>query len=236
MRTDKFLADSLLISRSEARELIKRRLVSREGVIIKDFGCDIKYGECLLCEGVTLFCREFIYLIMNKPAGFVCENGVKDSVFELIPVGLRKKGLSTVGRLDKDTEGLLLISDDGDFIHKIISPKKHIEKEYFVRLRDKIEIKTDIKEKFTAGIITNDFIAKPAEIEFTENEHEVFLTITEGKFHQIKKMFLALDNEVIYLKRTKSGNLKLPEDLPSGQVRELTEAEKQAIFEHQDER
>jgi 16S rRNA pseudouridine516 synthase len=219
MRIDKFLADNLCISREAAKELIKRREVSRGGVAFRLFDEKISEGDIISIDGREIVFTKNIYILLNKPAGLICENRKDDSgtVFSCLPPELRRKGLSTAGRLDKDTEGLLIITDDGDFIHRIISPKNHVPKEYFAALRD--PVRSDYEKSLSEGIaIDGGEVCKPAKIRFTGNENEVFLTVYEGKFHQVKRMFESLGNEVVFLKRTRCGNLILPETLPVGSV------------------
>jgi 16S rRNA pseudouridine516 synthase len=218
MRLDKYVAVAAGVSRSTAAALIKNGRVTET-----DSG--------VFLDGVLLSYREHVYIVMNKPAGLVCENGRPDSVFSLLPEKIRRrKGLSVCGRLDRDTEGLLFISDDGDFVHRIISPKKHLGKRYFVRLSVPAK-ETDIT-LFADGLaIDGGDICKPAKLERTDNPCEVYVTITEGMYHQIKRMFHAVGNGVLYLKRVQTGSLTLPEDLRTGSFRELTESEIALIFD-----
>ncbi|MDR0992406.1 MAG: rRNA pseudouridine synthase [Ruminococcus sp.] len=217
MRIDKFLADNLCISREQAKEMIKRREVFRGGVSVRLFDEKINEGDIIRVGEREIVFQKNIYILLNKPAGLLCENRKtpEGTVFSCIPETLMRKNLSTAGRLDKDTEGLLIITDDGDFIHRIISPKNHVPKEYFARLAKPAE-KT-YESALAAGItIDGGEVCKPAEIRFTDKNDEVFLAVYEGKFHQVKRMFAALGNEVIFLRRTKCGELALPEKLPVG--------------------
>jgi 16S rRNA pseudouridine516 synthase len=223
MRIDKFLADNLLISREAAKELIKRREVTRGGVAVRLFDEKVSEGDVICVSGREIVFSKNVYIMLNKPAGLICENRKTPdgTVFSCIPGEMRRKNLSTAGRLDKDTEGLLVITDDGDFIHKIISPKNHIPKEYFTRLIKPAEgfYEAALGEGIT---IDGGEICKPAQIRFTDNAFEVYLTVYEGKFHQVKRMFAALDNEVVFLRRTKCGELALPENLPVGCAKLMT--------------
>jgi 16S rRNA pseudouridine516 synthase len=223
MRLDKFLADNLCISREQAKEMIKRRTVLINDTVVRLFDIKVSEGDKITADGREIIYTKHIYLLLNKPAGLVCENRktADGTVFSCIPENLRRKNLSVCGRLDKDTEGLLIITDDGDFVHKIISPKNHIEKTYFARLRDAAN--ADYTEKLAAGLtIDGGEICKSAKIEYTEIENEVYITISEGKYHQIKRMFLSLGNEVTFLRRVKCGGLTLPENLPIGGIQVLT--------------
>jgi 16S rRNA pseudouridine516 synthase len=219
MRIDKFLADNLCISREQAKELIKRRTVSVNGTVTRLFDDKISEGDVVNADGREIVFTKHIYLVMNKPAGLVCENRKTPdgTVFSAVPENLRRKNLSVCGRLDKDTEGLLVITDDGDFIHKIISPKNHVEKTYFVRLKNAADL--SYADKLSAGVeIDGGEVCKPAKIEFTNNTKEVYITISEGKYHQVKRMFISLENEVVYLKRIRCGDFSLPDNLPIGGV------------------
>jgi 16S rRNA pseudouridine516 synthase len=223
MRIDKFLADNLCISREQAKEMIKRRCVFLRGAAVLRFDEKVSEGDTVTADGREIVYTKHIYLLLNKPAGLICEKRKEDAgtVFSCIPENLRRKNLSVCGRLDKDTEGLLVITDDGDFIHKIISPKNHIEKTYFVKLR--APVSPDYEKKLAAGLtIDGGEVCKSAKILFTENKEEVYITISEGKYHQVKRMFLTLGNEVIFLRRIKCGDLVLPENLPIGGVKVLT--------------
>jgi 16S rRNA pseudouridine516 synthase len=216
MRLERFVALTVGVSRKAAAAFIKDgRVVERDGRVFFD--------------GKELLYKENIYIIMNKSAGYVCENGRENSVFSLLPKTYSKRNLSVCGRLDKDTEGLLLISDDGDFVHRIISPKKHLKKRYFVRLQN--PAKLDYQKAFADGLaIDNNDVCKPAELTISDNKYEVYVTLTEGKYHQIKRMFAAVNNEVTYLKRIQTGGLLLPESLSPGSSRELTDDEIKLIF------
>jgi 16S rRNA pseudouridine516 synthase len=223
MRIDKFLADNLCISREQAKELIKRREVLRGGEPVRLFDEKVSKGDVICVSGREIVFAKNVYIMLNKPAGLICENRKTPdgTVFSCIPEELLRKNLSTAGRLDKDTEGLLIITDDGDFIHRIISPKNHVPKEYFARLKNPSE-KT-YEKIFREGVtIDGNKVCKPAEIRFTEKADEVYLTVYEGKFHQVKRMFEAVGNEVVFLKRTKCGELVLPENLPIGCVKLMT--------------
>lgn len=168
---------------------------------------------------------------MNKPQGVITstEKGKTKTVMDVFKESSidcpRFNELSPVGRLDKDTEGLLLITNDGELNHKLLSPKNHVDKVYYAELR-KAPKSSDI-EAFESGLDLGDFTAKPAKLEIIENESKFSakITISEGKFHQIKRMFEAIDNEVTYLKRLLVGSLVLDESLKHGEVRELTEEE-----------
>jgi 16S rRNA pseudouridine516 synthase len=216
MRLDKFVSVAAGVSRSTAASLIHSGRVKET-----DAG--------VFLDGALLNFREHLYIIMNKPSGVVCENGRADSVFTLLPRNLSRKGLSVCGRLDKDTEGLLLLSDDGDFVHRIISPKKQHKKRYFARLAAPVK-ESDITAFFAGLALDGGDCCKPAVLEMTDVPGEIFVTLTEGMYHQVKRMFHAVGNEVLYLKRVQTGGFALPEDLNPGESRELTENEISLIF------
>ncbi|MDR0974992.1 MAG: rRNA pseudouridine synthase [Ruminococcus sp.] len=228
MRLDKFITYAGL-SRSEAAAAIKAGRVAIDSIIAKNPAEKVSNSALVMLDGAVVDGSEFVYLLMNKPAGYVCEANRPDSVFTLLPKIYAKRKLSVCGRLDKDTEGMLLISDDGDFVHRIISPAKHLPKVYFVRLQYAVT-ESDIRG-FESGLeIDGGDICRPAKIQTTVVPEEAFVTISEGMYHQIKRMFLAVKNEVLYLSRVRTGSLSLPADLPRGETIRLTPEETARIF------
>ena len=167
--------------------------------------------------------------MLNKPSGVISatEDKRHKTVIDILENNYRTYDIFPVGRLDIDTEGLLLLTNDGQLSHNLLSPNKHVDKKYYVEL--KTEITEEMIEKLENGIkLEENFITKNAKIEMLKNENnlkKVFITITEGKFHQVKRMFKAVNNEVLYLKRVQMGNLKLDKKLSLGEYRELTENE-----------
>lgn len=233
-RLDKFLSNQMNISRADAKELIKKRLVTVNGDNAKLFDMKIDpERDAVSAEGEKITYREYIYIMLNKPAGVVCatKDNLSDTVLELIPEELRREGLFPAGRLDKDTVGFVLITDDGAFAHEILSPKKHVEKKYFVVLEKNI---TEYDIELLKSGITIDGGEKclPAEAETAENPNEILLTLKEGKYHQIKRMAEALDNKVLYLKRISIGGLVLDGALKEGECREITAEELDALKKH----
>jgi 16S rRNA pseudouridine516 synthase len=227
MRLDKYVTYAGL-SRSEAATAVRSGRVCVGGVVAKNPALKIT-DEAITLDGVTVDGSEFVYLLLNKPAGYVCENSRPDSVFNLVPEKYSRRKLSVCGRLDKDTEGFLLLSDDGDFVHRIISPAKHLPKTYLVRTLSHLS-DADI-DKLTGGIaIDGGDICKPCECTRSDAKNEYFLTITEGMYHQIKRMINAVENEVVYLKRIKTGGLSLPDDLTPGETLRLSNSEILRIF------
>lgn len=226
-RLDKFLSTQLGITRSEAKELIKRRVVTVGGTVAKLFDMKIDPEKDIVCsEGKEITYRKHIYIMMNKPQGVVCstKDGESKTVLELLPDSIRREGLFPAGRLDKDTEGFVFITDDGVLAHNFLSPKHHVDKTYFARL-EKPADESDVKA-FESGMeIDGGDVCKPARLEILDDPHEVLITIHEGMYHQIKRMAQARDNKVLYLKRISIGGVKLDESLALGEWREMLHKE-----------
>lgn len=231
MRLDKFLSGQLNISRAGAKELIKKRLVTVNGGTAKLYDMKIDAAADTVCsEGVQLTYRKHVYIMLNKPAGVVCatRDRLSDTVLELIPAEMRRKNLFPAGRLDKDTVGFVLITDDGEFAHNMLSPKKHVDKRYFAALEKPAG--PEDAELFASGIVLNGMEkCLPAKLEITEDPKEVYITLREGKYHQIKRMAEAAGNKVVYLKRVSIGGLALDESLNEGECREISRAELELI-------
>ncbi|MBR7090252.1 MAG: rRNA pseudouridine synthase [Lachnospiraceae bacterium] len=224
MRIDKFLADNSIGTRKEIKTFIKAGRVLANGEPVNDPGMHIDPDtDGISFDGRTLEYEKFHYYMLNKPAGTVSSTreGASVTVVELL-ADEGVKNLSPVGRLDKDTEGLLLLTDDGELLHDLISPKKHVGKEYLV-ITEKPVSDEDIG-KLEAGVdIGDDKPTLPAKAEMKDDG--LHLTITEGRFHQVKRMLEAVDNKVTYLKRLKMGELVLDPALKGGEYRKLTAAE-----------
>ncbi|MBO4693299.1 MAG: rRNA pseudouridine synthase [Clostridia bacterium] len=221
-RIDKFLSNQLLLSRNEIRTGIKKGYAAVNGNISKDFSqiIDPRKDEITYC-GKKVDYKKYVYIMLNKPAGVLSASSDKNrkTVLDLVPGSLRRKGLSVVGRLDKDTTGLLLMTDDGGFAHKCISPKSKIEKSYIVELD--CDINADIIGLFKKGVVLADgYKCRPAVLQKLENRI-VRVIITEGKYHQIKRMFGAVSIGVNRLHRERIGSLCLPENLASGECVEV---------------
>lgn len=225
LRLDKFLSDQLNISRNDAKELIKKRLVTVSGETAKLYGMKIDpVSDPVVSEGVPVKYRKYIYIMLNKPQGVVCavKDNLSPAVIELIPPELRRKGLAPAGRLDKDTEGFVFITNDGAMTHRVISPSSHVKKRYYAELES--EADDSYIEKFRGGlVISGDEKCLPAEIEILPDRRKVYITVSEGKFHQVKRMAQAVGNNVVYLKRLSIGGLELDPALPLGECRELDE-------------
>lgn len=225
MRLDKFLCQAGGVTRSEAKQLLKKGLVTVNGQVEKNGDGKIdETADAVTLRGRLLSYEEYHYYLLHKPAGVITatEDKKEKTVLDLLK-GVDTKGLFPVGRLDKDTEGLLLITDNGELSHKLLSPKKHVNKTYLVKLRQNIS--AEDAAKLENGVdIGDDAPTLPAVVEIL-SEKEILLTIREGRFHQVKRMLTAVENEVLYLKRLTMGPLSLPEDLPLGDFRPLAKEE-----------
>ena len=225
MRLDKFLSESTPFSRKEIKILAGKGKISINGIIVKKSDFSVNENDIIEVNGEKVSYRKFIYLMMNKPAGYLSATwDHKDPVVvDLLTEEYKHYEPFPAGRLDKDTEGLLLLTNDGQFDHAVTSPRKNVFKRYFARLNQPVE-QADI-QTFQAGMDLGDFVAKPAKLELTENPCEVFIEIAEGKFHQVKRMCEKVGKTVIYLKRISIGEIQLDPALEPGKVRELTPEE-----------
>lgn len=227
MRLDRFLTETGGCTRSEAKSYIKAGKVTVDGTIIKRPELKIDENANIVClNQKEIKYNKYEYYMLNKPAGVVSatSDGRDKTVVSLIDSN--RKDIFPVGRLDKDTEGLLLITNNGELAHNLLSPKKHVDKMYYARISGCVT--DEIVSLFAEGLkISNDFTALPAELKIIKSDEisEVYVTIREGKFHQIKRMFIAVGMEVIYLKRISMKNLVLDESLAPGEYRELKEDE-----------
>ena len=227
MRLDKYLSDMGAGTRSELKKEIRRNGVSIDGMIIKDPGFSVDTSSHVVFRGSAVTYEEFVYYMLNKPAGVISasEDDREPTVVDLI-TELKRKDLFPVGRLDRDTEGLLLITNDGALAHSLLSPKHHVDKVYYAKVSG-ILSGSDI-DLFRDGLVLTDGLeCLPAELEILsvsdeEYTSEAQITIREGKFHQIKRMFSSIGAEVIYLKRLSMGPLTLDPDLAPGEYRRLT--------------
>lgn len=226
IRLDKFLTDMGCGTRSIIKNLVRKGKVSVNGEIIKKPEIKINEDEdVVLLDGEKIKYNRYEYFMLNKPDGYVSATTDRNekTVLDLLKAEDRRKDLFPVGRLDKDTEGLLVISNDGEMAHKILSPKNHIAKTYYVKVNGRIE--NGHIEIFEKGIdIGEKNITKPGILKIikTGDVSEAELTIYEGKFHQVKRMFEAVGMKVVYLKRIKMGTLGLDETLKPGEYRRLT--------------
>lgn len=231
-RLDKILASQGSSSRKEVKEMIKKGRVAVNGVTVCDSSVKISEDDSVTLDGAELILKKHIYLMLNKPQGVVSASDSKSdkTVIDIVPDKFYRSGLFPAGRLDKDTVGFVLITDDGDFAHRILSPKNHVVKTYEARLERKL---TDSQKNLIQnGIVLSDgTTCKESRVKILEdgNNPLVEIQICEGKYHQIKRMFAAAGNKVVYLKRTKIGTLPLDKTLSEGQCREITPEELEKI-------
>lgn len=223
MRIDKFIADSTSLSRKESAKTIKSGNVAVNNIIIKDVSYKINTDNDLVAlYGNPLIYKENYYIMMNKPQGYlsVTEDKRDKTVMELLSSELPLSKIFPAGRLDKDTEGFLFLTTDGQMGHKITGPKNHVPKKYFVTLD--LPLDNKLIELFKDGVILeNGEECKSAILEIID-DYNCYLTLTEGKFHQVKRMFAMFDLTVTYLKRIMIGNLYMDSSLKLGEYRELT--------------
>lgn len=229
MRLDKFLAEVGLGSRKEVKQLIKKGQISVNQKIEKSDKKQIDPEKDQVdYQGEILHYQEFYYYLLHKPAGVVSatEDKHDQTVMDLFSQSDYRNDLFPVGRLDKDTEGLLLITNDGKLAHDLLSPKKHVEKEYFAEVQGVMT--AEDQQRFVDGFLLDGERTLPAELlidEVTENKSKVRIILHEGKFHQVKRMVKACGKEVTYLKRIRMGKLLLTKELVKGAYRSLTEDE-----------
>ncbi|EAF1520162.1 rRNA pseudouridine synthase [Listeria monocytogenes] len=226
MRLDKLLSHTGFGSRKEVKPLLKSGAVVVNGTIQKDSKTQVNPDkDQITVHGTPVVYQEFVYFMLHKPQNVVSatEDNVSETVIDLLAQEDTLTDPFPVGRLDKDTEGLLIITNDGTLAHNLLSPKKHIDKTYYAKIDGDVTA-ADV-EAFAAGIELDDgYTCKPASLEII-TPNEIYVTIQEGKFHQVKRMFAARGKTVSYLKRISMGNLQLDESLELGEYRPLTEAE-----------
>lgn len=221
MRLDKFISESTAYSRKDIKALIKKKMITVNGNIAVKPEEKVDETDIIVVNGKEISYKRYVYLMLNKPQGYISATEDKHYkvVTELVPEEYRHFDVFPVGRLDIDTEGLLMLTNDGAFDHAVTSPKKNVYKRYFARLDRECE-EADI-EAFNAGMEFKDFTAKPAKLTICDNKKEAYVEIAEGKFHQVKRMFERVGKTVVYLKRVSIGGLKLDENLDLGEVMEL---------------
>ncbi|CUP65870.1 pseudouridine synthase [Clostridium baratii] len=229
-RLDKIISNLGYGSRKEIKAIARKGLIEVDGVIVKDSSMNVDPEKSVIkINGEEIFYREYIYLMMNKPDGVISatHDNRDETVIDLLEIDHQAFDPFPVGRLDKDTVGLLLLTNDGELNHRLISPKWKVDKVYYAKIDKKVTEK-DI-EAFKKGITLDDgYVCKEAKLEIlnsSDEGSEINLTIQEGKFHQVKRMFEAVDKKVVYLKRIEFGGLSLDEELEEGEYRELTEEE-----------
>ncbi|AXU70463.1 rRNA pseudouridine synthase [Clostridioides difficile] len=234
-RIDKILSNLGYGSRSEIKKYCKQGSVVVNGSEVSNPGTQVDTeNDEILFNGEEVIYREYIYLIMNKPDGYISATTDKydPTVLDLIDLSYLAFEPFPVGRLDKDTEGLLVLTNDGKLSHRVLSPKKHVPKTYYAKI-DGVVTEEDV-EAFLEGVVLDDgYKTMPSQLNIlkSDDESEIELTIHEGKFHQVKRMFESVGKKVVYLKRLSMGNLKLDESLELGEYRELTDEEVKLIEE-----
>lgn len=230
MRLDRFFSTTAVLSRKESAKAVRAGRVTVNGVPARsaDQVCDPEKDEIRL-DGVRIDYQKYHYVLLHKPDGVVSatEDGKDETVLSLLPPEYTAWGLFPCGRLDKHTTGLMLLTDDGELAHRLLSPRRHVEKTY--RYRVKFPLTAEECARFEAGLVLEDgYETKPAKIE-REDAYSGVITLTEGKYHQIKRMMLALHNQITELKRITFGPLTLPAELAPGEWREVSEAELAAL-------
>lgn len=233
MRLDKYLADCGIGTRSEVKEIVRKGRVCVNGAVVKDSGAAVSEADSVSVDGKALGgvgeLTKKHWFMLNKPAGTVSANSDdRDATVIDIFKNEGLKGLFTVGRLDKDTEGLLLVCDDGELSHYLLAPSRSVEKTYFARVNGRLA--PDAAERLSGGIEFKDFVSRPAKLEILGEDGdndtcEALVTVCEGRFHEVKRLLAAVGGDVTYLKRLAFGPLKLDAQLKPGEYRALTDAE-----------
>ncbi|MBQ7240648.1 MAG: pseudouridine synthase [Bacilli bacterium] len=226
-RIDRIISEKTDYSRKEIKKLISKGFVFANKEVVKH--PEDKYDDnvSITIDGIEIDTRDHVYLVLNKPKGFVSTTDLNErSVLELVPDEYMTRELFPAGRLDKDTTGLMIITDDGEFAHNILSPKKHVQKIYEVTLD--IPVTKEMKDGFLKGVNLSDGECKSAILDIT-GEYTCNVTLKEGRYHQIKRMFSCYKAKVVELNRICMGDFYLPKDLEQGEIRELTNDELELI-------
>ncbi|MGN0526010.1 MAG: pseudouridine synthase [Acutalibacteraceae bacterium] len=233
-RIDKLIASQSLLSRNDVKTLLRKGEITVNGDVVKDASFKASYDDLIVVNGEALCQSQYTYIMLNKPKGVVSATDDKryKTVVDILPDGLKRKNLFPAGRLDKDTTGFSLITDDGEFAHNILAPGRHVSKTYIAEVSDKIDFES-ARKVFNDGVVLKDgtvlLSAELYEIENRENTYKV--VIKEGKYHQIKRMFASLGTNVVELKRIAIGGLFLDDNLPEGSARLITKDELNMITE-----
>ena len=227
MRIDKFISESGIASRKDAARAAKSGGVIVDGVAVKDLSKHIDPASAkVFYLGREIVYRKYTYVMLNKPEGYVSatEDSKLPCVVELLPDELRKQELFPVGRLDRDTVGLMILTNNGQLAHSLLSPKHHVENEYFFKAAE--PLKAEAEELFKNGVTLADgYECKSAGLALSEDRMSGYITLTEGKYHQIKRMVASLDNKVVYLERVRFSDISLDAALARGEWRFLGDAE-----------
>ena len=232
MRLDKFIVESGLATRTEVAKAARSGAITVNGNVVRKAGqhIDPTADEIKYCGKVVIY-REFTYVMLNKPTGYVSstDDDKSPTVLTLLPAELQKIGLFPCGRLDKNTLGLMILTNNGPLSHKLLAPKNHVSKKY--RFAVKFLISDDDVSALESGVDIGGYVTAPCKVEMV-GEKEGYITLTEGKYHQIKLMAEAVHNQITYLERVTFGPITLDEDLERGQWRHLTEEEQELLEAH----
>ena len=232
MRIDKFISELGVASRKEASKIARAGGVAVNGIAVKDLSAHIDpEHDSVVFQGRELSYKKYVYVMLNKPEGYVSatEDSKLPVVTELLPEELQARGLFPVGRLDKDTLGLMILTNNGSLAHTVLSPKRHVEKKYYFESAE--ELPEGAEEKFRSGITLKDgYECKSAEIELNSGRKSGIITLTEGKYHQIKRMIASFGNAVIYLERISFATSPLDTALERGEWRYLTAEEEELLL------
>lgn len=223
-RLDKILSNRTNLSRKDAKSAIASGKVAVNGVCVRNSDEKVAETDEIILNGQKISEDRHVYLVLHKPKGYVSatEDGKDKTVLELVPPEFFRAGIFPAGRLDKDTTGLMILTDDGDFAHRILSPKKHVPKSYAVTLD--LPVTEEMRIGFEKGVSLNDGVCKAASLLKT-GERTATVTLSEGRYHQIKRMFGCFGAKVLELHRLSMGDFSLPEDLPEGACRPLSPEE-----------
>lgn len=230
-RLDKVICSQTKYSRRDIKDLVRKKKVLVNGAIVlkSDIKVDID-NDVIVIDNIALTIKKNVYLMLNKPKGYISatDDKILPTVLDLVSEEYSHRDLFPAGRLDKDTTGLMIITDDGTFSHNILSPSKHVSKTYEVTID--IPLTNEMVKKFKKGVQLNDRVCKPSNLEIT-GEYTAIVVLTEGRYHQIKRMFGCFGAKVIELKRIAIGNFYLPNNLNLGECREFTKEELDKITE-----
>ena len=228
-RLDKLIASQGMLSRNDVKNMAKRGEIVVNGAVIKDCSLKVSYEDNITINGKSLQKSQFVYIMLNKPQGVVSASEDKrdKTVVDILPDELKRKNLFPAGRLDKDTTGFSLITNDGEFAHRILSPSRHVDKTYIAKVSSRLDFE-NAKKAFKDGIVLGDgTVLLSADLQLVEDgENPVFkVVIKEGKYHQVKRMFASLGTKVVELKRIAIGGLALDEQLKEGEARIISPEE-----------
>lgn len=232
-RIDKIISSKGEMSRREVKAAAKKGRIAVNGKVVKSTAIRVSDSDLLTLDGITIYYEPFLYIMLNKPDGYVSSHDQPGlpTVFDLLTGPEKNIGLFSVGRLDKDTLGLLILTNDGEAAHQLLSPKRNVEKRYFFKTAD-IVSESALLELCSGITLADGFTAKPAKVELNSDKISGIITITEGKYHQIKRMFGATGNKIVYLERKSFASLELDESLERGQWRQLQENERNLLLKN----